>query len=204
MRTSTTLALSSVLLLAISTSVFAVPMSKVEYKTAKEGISAQYSADKTACNASMGNAKDICIEEAKGREKIAKAELEVGYSPSDKHGYALRIVKADAAFAVAKEKCDDAAGNAKDVCRKEAKRLHVAAKAEAKLSDTKSANNAEARKKMDEAKTTADDKNAVAQKDATVDKQAASYGLAKEKCDAFAADVKANCIKDAKTKFGQN
>lgn len=133
MSTFTNFALSPILLLTISASVFAVPMSKVEYKTAKEGISAQYSADKTACGASMGNAKDICIEEAKGREKIARAELEVGYNPSDKRSYAVRLAKADAAFAVAKEKCDDTTGNAKDVCRKEANSLHVAAKAEAKL-----------------------------------------------------------------------
>ncbi|MDR7305795.1 hypothetical protein [Rhodoferax saidenbachensis] len=204
MQKFTTLALPFVLLLAISSSVFAAPMSKVEYKTAKEAISAQYSADKTACSASMGNAKDICIEEAKGREKVAKAELEVSYSPSEKHSYDVRIAKADAAFAVAKEKCDDATGNAKDVCRKEAKSQYVAAKADAKLSETKSENNAEARKTMDGAKTVADDKNAVAQKNAAMDKQEASYALAKEKCDAFASDVKANCIKDAKAKFGQN
>lgn len=204
MHPFTSIALPSALLLAISASVFAAPMSKVEYKTAKEAISAQYTADKTACGASVGNAKDICIEEAKGREKVAKAELEVSYSPSEKHNYDVRIAKADAAFAVAKEKCDDATGNAKDVCRKEAKSQHVAAKADAKLSETKSENNADARKTMDGAKAAAEDKNAVAQKNAAVDKQEASYVLAKEKCDAFASDVKANCIKDAKAKFGQN
>ena len=195
---------SALLLLAISASVFAAPMSKVDYNTTKEAISAQYSVDKTACDAYKGNAKDICIEEAKGRENVAKAELEASFSPTEKHRYDVRIAKADAAFAVAKEKCDDAAGNVKDVCRKEATSQHVAAKAEARLNETKSENNAEERKRIDSAKATADDKNAVAQKNAAVDKQQAAYGVAKEKCDAFAGDVKANCIKDAKAKFGLN
>ena len=34
-----------------------------------------YKADKTACAALAGNAKDICVEEAKAKEKVARAEL---------------------------------------------------------------------------------------------------------------------------------
>jgi chromosome segregation ATPase len=204
MHHPSTITFTAAVVLALSASVFAAPMTKDEYKAAKDAISAQYRADKAACDAFKSNAKDICVEEAKGRESVAKAELELNYSPSPKHEYDLRIAKADAAFEVAKEKCDDASGNARDICRKEAKSQHVAARAEAQLSETKSENNTEARKKMDSAKANADDKNAAAQKDATADKQEAAYVLAKEKCDAYAGDVKANCIKDAKTKFGKN
>lgn len=204
MHTTKSIALTSAMVLALSASVFAAPMAKEEYKSAKDAITAQYRSDKAACDAFKNNAKDICIEEAKGRESVAKAELELKYSPSAKNEYDLRVAKADAAYEVAKEKCDDAAGNAKDVCRKEAKSQYVAAKAEAKLSETKSENNSEARQKIDNAKASADEKNAAAQKDATLDKQDAAYVLAKEKCDTYAGDVKANCIKDAKTKFGKN
>lgn len=204
MHKTSTIALTSAVVLALSASVFAAPMSKEEYKAAKDAISAQYSADKKACDAYKANAKDICVEEAKGHEKVAKAELEVNYNPSAKHDYDLRMAKAEAAYEVAKEKCDDASGNAKDVCIKEARSQYVAAKAEASVSETKSENNAEARKKMEDAKTSADAKNAAAQKDATLDKQDAAYALAKQKCDAYADDVKANCIQDAKAKFGKN
>ena len=42
----------------------AATMTKADYKT-----------DKTACAALAGNAKDICVEEAKAKEKVARAEL---------------------------------------------------------------------------------------------------------------------------------
>lgn len=191
MQTRTLTALSAALLLTVSASVFAEPMSKADHKTAKTAISAQYDADKGACKDMSGNAKDICVEEAKGKKSVAEAELESNYKPSEKNKYNVRVAQADANYNVAKEKCDDAAGNTKDVCRKEAKSAHVTAKANAKLSEEKSDNNATAR-----------EKNASAQKDANAEKQDAAYALAKEKCDSLAGDPKAACLQDAKMKHG--
>lgn len=193
MQTRTLTALSAALLLSVSASVFAEPMSKADHKSAQAAISAQYDADKTACKGLADNAKDICMEEAKGKKNVAKAELEVDANPTEKNKYNLRIAHADAAYDVAKEKCDDAAGNTKDVCRKEAKSAHVAAKANAKLSEAKSDNNAMAQ-----------EKNADARKEANADKQDAAYAVAKEKCDSLAGDPKASCLQDAKAKYGKN
>ena len=63
----------------------AAPMSKVEYSAAKTRISADYKADQKLCTALKANAKDICSAEAKGKEKVALAELEFGYTgkPAD-------------------------------------------------------------------------------------------------------------------------
>ena len=47
-------------------------------------------------------------------------------------------------------------------------------------------------------------KNIAAGRDATADKRNAGYAVAKEKCDAFAGDTKTNCIKKAKTRYGQS
>ncbi len=196
--------LSATFLLAFGMNAHAAPISKEAYKTGKSEISARYTADKAACSTNAGNAKDICIEEAKGREKVAKAELEASYSPSEKHQYQVRVAKADAAYAVAKEKCDDASGNAKDVCRKEAKAAHVRAKADAKLSEETADNNATKRESVDAAKTKANEDNAAAKSTAGADKRKADYAVAKEKCDALAGDVKDKCIKDAKVLHGQN
>jgi len=82
-----------------------------------------------------GNVKDICIEEAKGRESVAKAELKAKYEPSNEARYEVLAAKADAAYEVAKEKCDDLSGDAKRACNKEAKSTHEAALAEAKSSE---------------------------------------------------------------------
>jgi hypothetical protein len=58
----------------------AATMAKADYKAGKERISAEYKADKAACDALSGNAKDVCVQEAKGKEKVAKAELEYSYT----------------------------------------------------------------------------------------------------------------------------
>ena len=98
----------------------AATIGKDAYKSGKDSISSQYKTDKAACASMSANAKDICQEEAKAKEKVARAELEYGYTGKARDGTKVLEVKAKTAYAVAKEKCDDQAGNAKDVCRKEA------------------------------------------------------------------------------------
>jgi len=107
-------------------------MTKDEYKAQKDKISADYKAAKERCDPLKDNAKDICTVEAKGNEKVAKAELEAQYKPTPKHDEKAKIAKADAAYELAKEKCDDQSGNAKDVCKKDAKAAYTSAKADAK------------------------------------------------------------------------
>ena len=201
-------AISAGFCLALSTGAFALntphAMAKPDYKAAKDQISAKYKDDKATCKPMTGNAKDICMEEAKGREKIAKAELEAKYEPSVNHDRDVRLAKADAAFAVAKEKCDDQKGNAKDVCVKEAKAAHVSAKADAKAVQKTADAQTTAHEKIASASTKATEKTANARKDAAEDKRDAAYSVAKEKCDALSGDAKSNCIKNAKARYGQS
>ncbi|MGZ4139360.1 MAG: BON domain-containing protein [Actinomycetota bacterium] len=107
-------------------------MSKDEYKAAGKSIAADYKAAAASCATLKGNAKDICMAEAKGKEKVAKAELEARRKPGDKAAYDVSIAKAEAGYAVAKEKCDDQAGKDKTACVKEAKAAEARAKADAK------------------------------------------------------------------------
>ena len=78
---------NTVLKLALLTaSVLALPiaqaaaMSKSDYQSSKTRIKSDYKSDKAACGSQTGNAKDICIEEGKAKQKVALAELEYGYS----------------------------------------------------------------------------------------------------------------------------
>lgn len=200
-RNPTLLAIISCFALTLSAN--AAPISKAEYKAGGDNISAKYKADKAACDVLAGNAKDICKEEASGHKMIAKAELEQSYEPSRRHEYKVSMAHAEANYAVAKEKCDDAAGNAKDVCRKEAKGAYVTAKADAKLAKKSSDANVSANAKIGDAKETASTTKMDAGKDAAAAKRDAAYATAKEKCGALAGDAKANCIKDAKALNGQ-
>ena len=159
----------------------AATMAKADYQSGKTRIADTYKADKNACASSNGNVKDICIEEAKGKEKVAKAELEYAYSGKTNDANKVMVAKADSSYAVAKERCDDQAGNAKDVCVKEAKAVHVKALADAKLGK----------------------EIGTARKDAAADKNDADYKVAAEKCEASSGDAKTACMSAAKSRYGK-
>jgi hypothetical protein len=168
-------------------------MSKEARDQAIKSAEAQYKTDKAACDALKGNAKDICKEEAKGKEKVAKAEANAAYENTPKARENLRLARADATYEVAKEKCDDLAGNAKDVCVKEAKAGYTKAKADAKVDRVAA-----------DTKQEAVQKTASAQREATVDKRDADYKVAIEKCDSLAGTAKDSCVRDAKMRYGKS
>ena len=154
----------------------AATMSKADYNLAKTRAGADYKASQALCAGLKDNAKDICSVQAKGQQKVALAELEFAYAGKAADGNRLRVVTAEAAYAVAKEKCDDLAGNDKDVCVKKAKADEVTALAAAKLGK----------------------EVAAARTDAADDVRDANYKLAVEKCDAQSGDAKSRCVAAAK------
>jgi hypothetical protein len=160
----------------------AATITTADYQTSKTRISADYKADKGACASLAANAKDVCVEEANAKEKVARAELEYSFTGKPKDRNKVLVAKAESTYAVAKEKCGNKAGNDKDVCVKEAKAVEVKALADAKLG-----------KEISEAR-----------KDAADEKRDADYKVAIEKCDALAGDAKAACGTAAKAKFGKN
>jgi len=185
---STALAIS----LAFSAGAMAQSLSKTDYEAGKDQIAAEYKVAKAGCATLSGNPNDICMAGAKGNEKVALADLEATYKPGIETRYEARVAKANADYGVAKERCDDQAGNTKDVCVKEAKSAETAAKADAK-----------ARMKTSDAQATANEKSADARKDATADKLDAEYKVANEKCDTYAGNAKDTCVNEVKTRFGK-
>jgi hypothetical protein len=160
----------------------AATLGRDDYKAGKTRISADYQIDKKACSALTDNAKDVCIEQAKAKEKVARAELEFSYTARAADQNKVRVVKAKAAYAVAKEQCDDQAGNARDVCVKEAKAAEVKALTDAKMGQ----------------------EIAEVRQDGAQDKRDADYKVALEKCDAMAGLAKTTCVTDAKALFGKS
>jgi hypothetical protein len=190
--------------LAFSAAAMANTMSKEEYKAGKETIQAEYKAAKADCDRFTANIKDICIAEAKGRENVALAELGERYHPGPKASYDVRMAKAEAAYALAKEKCDDMAGNKKDVCVKEAKSAHTAAKADAKAQMKTAEANKTASEKSAKARGKANKEIGEARKDADVDKRDAAYAVAVEKCDILSGSDKDLCVSRAKQRYGKS
>ena len=168
--------------LAGGSALQAASMSNDDYKAAKDRIEAEFKDLKASCDKLKDNAKDVCQEQAKGKEKVARAELEFNRTGDEKDAAKVAMAKADAAYEVAKERCDDRKGNDKDVCVKEAKATHTQATVDAK-----------ANKKVAEVR-----------KDAAEDKRDAAYNLAKEKCDGLSGDTKAQCLATAKARHGKS
>ena len=177
-RTATALAIVTLL---SGTTAFAELLSTADYDVAKDRIGADYKAAKTECAKSHGNANDICMERTKGSERVARAELEYKYSGKASDANHLAMARADAAFAVSKELCDDMVGNAKTVCRAEAKATHVIARAD----------------------TTLNERIEVAKQEAATDKRSADYKVAVGKCVGLSTDAMSACMNTAKTNFNK-
>jgi membrane-associated HD superfamily phosphohydrolase len=175
------------------TTLATASMTKDGYAQAKKDADAQYKIDKNACSALSGNAKDICVAEAKGKDDIAKAEAAAAYENSPKTREATRVAYAQANYNISLEKCDDLAGNRKDVCVKEAKAELVRSKADAKVDRVAVDTRQEAATKQAEART-----------EANAEKRDAEYKVAIEKCDAFAGPAKDACVGNAKVQYGKS
>ncbi|MGA0611721.1 hypothetical protein [Caldimonas sp. KR1-144] len=150
-----------------------------DHKAAKDQIEASYKAAREACDQQSGNAKDVCVEQAKGQRKVEEAQLEYRRSGRPADQQKIAIARAEADYAVAKERCDDLSGNAKDVCVKDAKAAETRAKADAKMAMANTEN----------------------RQDAASDKRKAEYKAAVERCDSLAGDAKDSCVAAAKQRY---
>jgi hypothetical protein len=170
-----------VLGLAVPTLAIGAAMSAGEYSAVKDRAATNYKAAVANCKSLSGNAKDVCIAEAKADEKKAKAEAEAQYKNTDKAYRDARISAAEADYDVAKAKCGARTGNDKDVCIKEAKATETKAIADAKAAQ----------------------KVAAVRQDARDEKMEADYKVAVERCDAYSGAAKDSCVSAAKAKYHQ-
>ena len=159
----------------------AANFSKSSYDSARADIKATYKGERDNCGSLAGNAKDICVEQAKGREAVALAQLEYNYTGKVADEQKLYAVRADTRYELAKERCDDLGGDAKDVCLRQARTEHEKAQAEIKLA-----------KKVTAAIDEADQS-----------RMKADYKLAIEKCSQLAGDAKDSCVSAAKSRYGE-
>src|ERR1043166_489410 len=74
----------------------AAPISKDAYELTVKNADTQYKTDKDACSSRSGNAKDICLAEANGKEKVAKADAEAAYKATPKAREDARVARAEA------------------------------------------------------------------------------------------------------------
>lgn len=196
-------AMAATIGLVFNAGVMAQTLSKDAYQAAEDHIAAVYTADKTNCDSLSGNTQDICIAAAKGKEKVAMAELAARNEPTAENHYNALVAKAEADYAVANQKCDEKTGNNKDICVQEAKAAETRVKADAEAQMKTSAANKAANEKSGEAGMKAREAGTEARQEAATEKRDANYAVALEKCDSFAGDAKDRCVDEAKAKYGK-
>ena len=169
-------------------------MDKAGFNAAKVQASADYKAQYKHCKTLDANARNVCMKEAQGRKKIALADLQARLAPSNNADYQAIVVRADVAYAVNQEKCNERPGQARKVCKKDAKALHVRALEDANIArlETQMANTPAAR----------DAAVAAARKKAAVERRALDYEVARERCKAVADDARPQCLEDARRVYG--
>lgn len=179
MKTLMTSVIACAALLTGASAAAATPEAKALYAQTKDKAELDYKAAKARCDVIAGNPKDICMAEAKAARVRSVEEASALYKNTLKAYTASRMKIADAYYDVDKAKCAAVTGNARDVCVQRAKATLIAAQADAK----------------------ADRKAIEARTDARDDKRDAEYKVAREKCDAYAGNVKDSCVAAAKAQF---
>lgn len=149
-----------------------------DFNAGKARAEAELQTDKAACDKLSGNSRDICREQARGKEMVAKAELELAHTGTRQSHARVAAVKLDTAYDIARTRCNDQAGSARNVCAKEAQAARAKGQDDLKLNP----------RGINAARGTAGDA------------REATYKLAAEKCGAMAVEARAGCLATAKAK----
>jgi hypothetical protein len=172
-------------------SAHAVPLGKDTYKAHKQRIEAEYDAAQARCKPLKDHGRDICAEQARGNRKVALADLEMQFKPTARNDAKVHMARADSVLSVSLEKCKSLDGNAREICRKDAKAAHAAAKVEATMQQEVAEQNTRSDKVVRE-RNVPDDRQADAQ-----------FAAARERCDMLSLEAREPCLADAKRRFGR-
>ena len=126
-----TLGIATVFAVFACSHAMATEMTRGEYKAREAHILANYEADRQKCGAGIGNGVDLCVAKARGARKVASAELEAAYKPSLATNYDAAIARAQAAYSITNEECNDKDAMTRKVCERVAKAALERAEAEA-------------------------------------------------------------------------
>lgn len=176
---------------AVAAGAVAQPLGKDEYRAHVQRVEAEYDAAKARCQPLEHNARDLCKVRARGMLHVAKAELRAQFKPDARHQEKVAMARAEAAYALAKEQCDDVKGHAREVCRKDAKAAFAAARAQAKSVRSALASGETSRQAQPR------------REEARAEQSSALYAAGKERCDTFAGAAKDLCIADLRKRFGK-
>lgn len=178
--------------LCCATAAYAAPVTKEAYKAQQVRIEQEYDQSQAGCRKLAGHPRAVCIEQVRGRRDIQMAELAFQYQPSADSDEKVRLAKAEAAYAVTRQRCQSIdEGSAREACRTDARRVLEDAKTDARLQKEVVAQELRSTLVV-RARADADEKRAEA-----------AYNTARERCELLPGEGRENCLIDVRTKFGK-
>jgi hypothetical protein len=166
-------------------------LSQDETKANLVRIEEQYDNAQKRCRRVQGHARELCNEQARGERDVQVAELDLRSQPTPDNDQKWRLAKAEAAYSMSLVKCKDMDGQARKVCRNDARMVYDDAKTEAKL-----------QREVAEQHLRSD--NTVRERTVLAERAADSqFNAARERCEMLPGEGRANCIADAKKRFGK-
>lgn len=166
-------------------------LSKEERKANLVRIEEQYDQAQARCRRVQGHARELCNEQARGERDVQVAELDLRGDPNADNDQKLRLARAEAKHAMALVKCKPLDGQARDLCRRDAKMVFGDAQAEAKLQR-------EVADQVLKAEATVRERTVEAERVAE-----AQFNAVRVRCEALPPEGRANCLADARQRFGR-
>jgi hypothetical protein len=158
-------------------------LARSDHQAREQAIALRDRSAQAACARLAGQAKAVCFAEADAQESIARAELAAQYRPSAKARHRALNVAADSRLSLAKVRCDDRSGIARNGCVAQALQLHTSERADAT-----------ARLRTFEANAMAAEQSAEDREEAASDTFAVRYAAAKLQCDGYVAKLRELCL----------
>ena len=175
---------------------FAVPalhaspvMTQDDVKANLVRIEEQYDTAQARCKRVQGHARELCNEQARGERDVEVAQLQFRADPTADNDQKVRLAKADASYSKSLVECKEMDGQARALCRKDAKMVYEEAKTDAKLQ----------RQVMEQVLRS---EAVVRDRTAEADRVAkAQYAAARQRCEALPPEGRINCFEDVKKRF---
>ena len=164
--------MSMALAVGMGNAADAQTMSKAAHVRAHRNADLQYRVDEATCGRQSGIVRVVCMEEAKGRVTVWKAQADAAFKNTPKAYEAWRIAIANADYRVTNAKCNDVVGPPRETCLAQAKAAFTQAMVDAKADrsaeasrDTSAAATARAIRDASQRKPVADDRVAIGKRD---------------------------------------
>jgi hypothetical protein len=156
-------------------------MSPVLYQAEQVRIADDHRSLLRECALLERRAREICVEQFKGQENIARAQLEYRAAPSALLLTRLHTARAEAAFAVARKQCEERPTASRPACMQDANWILSRA-----LADARSA-----------------PKPAAVPLGAAPESPAAAFHAAAAKCQGYTGDARLTCRNAALRRLGK-